>query len=182
MYIYMCRLVDRCRRCRWGRARCTLTVSLVWRRLILCRVDGVMIVVQLRLCVLPPAAGPTHDVHQSSTRSVPHWPVHLGPSQRTSSSIFNLTLAVSEHCLSCLFRVQYIHSNGIATARIATEHGSFSRIHQVAPICTPTWFLGSTQVGLPNSILICSAVFAQRASVTSTQTHRETDHDISKHL
>jgi len=38
----------------------------------------------------------------------------------------------------------------VVTSHIATEHGSFSCISQVAPICTPSniWFLGPTQVTL----------------------------------
>jgi len=46
---------------------------------------------------------------------------------------------------------------------ITTAHWRFSRIHQVAPMCTPsnTWFLGPTRSKVQNSISIGSAVFAQ---------------------
>jgi len=62
--------------------------------------------------------------------------------------------------------------------RIAAEHGRFSRIRQVAQMCTPsnTCFLGPTRVHNPNCISIGSAVFAGFTVVTDGQTDRETDH------
>ena len=46
---------------------------------------------------------------------------------------------------------------------LLVEHGRFSGIRQVAPVCTPpnTCFLGPTGVHNPNGILISSAIFAQ---------------------
>ena len=53
--------------------------------------------------------------------------------------------------------------SNLTTGRIATTHGRFNGIRQVAPVCTipNTCFLGPTQVQIPNGISISSAVFAQ---------------------
>jgi len=47
--------------------------------------------------------------------------------------------------------------------RIAAEHGRFSRIRQVAPMCpsSNTCFVRPTQIHNPNDISIGSTVFAQ---------------------
>jgi len=46
---------------------------------------------------------------------------------------------------------------------ITAAHGRFNRIHQLAPMCTPsnTCFLGATSAHIPNDISIGSAIFAQ---------------------
>jgi len=51
----------------------------------------------------------------------------------------------------------------LTTGRITAAHGRFKAIRQVVPVWTPpnTSFLESTQVQIPNGILIGSAVFAQ---------------------
>ena len=51
--------------------------------------------------------------------------------------------------------------------------GSFSRIRQVVPRCSPcnTWLIGPARVCSPNGILIGSSVFAGLTGVPNTQTH-----------
>ena len=67
------------------------------------------------------------------------------------------------------------YRDGIAIGRIAAEHGSFTLIRQVAPICTAHLIHGSrgfTRVNTPNGISIGSAVFAALTVVSDTQTDR----------
>jgi len=53
--------------------------------------------------------------------------------------------------------------SNMTTGHIPAAREWFSGLHQVAPVCTPpnTCFLGPTRVQIPNSMSICSAIFAQ---------------------
>ena len=62
----------------------------------------------------------------------------------------------------------------VVTADVAIEHGSFTCICQLVPVCT-SLFLGSMQVKPPNSISTGSAIFA--GLTVPTNTHRQTDHN-----
>jgi len=74
---------------------------------------------------------------------------------------------------------QSVGSNGLATARITTEHGSSSRIRQVAPSSVKVPCADASL--LPKGIVIGSTVFPQYTGVTNTQTdnHTHTDHPTS---
>jgi len=69
------------------------------------------------------------------------------------------------HVPKCTLRVYDIiiitgSQNNFTKGRIAAAHGRFSRMRQMAPMCTPsnTCFLGPTQVHIPNGISTGSAV------------------------
>jgi len=66
--------------------------------------------------------------------------------------------------------------HGDTTAPGAAEHGSFNRIDQVAPMCTPsnTRFLGLTRFCHRNGVLIGLTVSAGIIRVTNTRTDRQT--------
>jgi len=53
--------------------------------------------------------------------------------------------------------------SSLTKGRIAATRGRFSRIRQVAPMCTPSYicFFGPTRVHIQNGISISSVVFAQ---------------------
>jgi len=60
----------------------------------------------------------------------------------------------------------------VATAVIAAMHGSFNRIHQVVPMCTPfdAWSLRPTRVCILPGMPIGSAVFVHLTRVTNLVT------------
>ena len=62
--------------------------------------------------------------------------------------------------------------------RIATAHGQFNRVRQIAPMYLPicTCFLGPTRVHNPNGISIGLTGFAGLTIVTEIPTDRQTDH------
>ena len=65
----------------------------------------------------------------------------------------------------------------IATTCLAAEHGWFSRICQVTPICFHNCLLDVGPMSLlQNGSSICLTIFAWLTSVTNTQTQTERDH------
>ena len=76
-------------------------------------------------------------------------------------------------------RHQYTTISGqidLTSGRISAAHRQFSRIRQLAPLCTlsSTRILGPTRVHVPNGSSISSAVFSGLTIVTN----RPTDHAI----
>ena len=74
----------------------------------------------------------------------------------------------SQHCSNVIY---WTEGNNIKWTeqfekKAASPYGRFSRIRQVASMCSPssTCFLGLTQVHIANSISIPSAVFAQHTA------------------
>ena len=67
--------------------------------------------------------------------------------------------------------------SNLTTGRIAAAHGRFSRVRQVAPMCTPSnaCFLEPSQVHTANDISIGSVVFAGLTTAIDRQTDRPTD-------
>jgi len=69
----------------------------------------------------------------------------------------------------------------VATAGIAAEYGSFSRIRQVATPLFSTWFFGLTKVLSSDGVSIGSAAFAG-FTVTNTHASQRTTHFSSDEM
>jgi len=88
----------------------------------------------------------TNDDVAQSALEVLTLPVVWKVAARPSTSFTHTHTHTHTHIVIIILAVSS-YSIMLATARIATEHASFNRIRQVAPVCTHisrTWFHAST--------------------------------------